>query len=392
MISALLSAGATVLAFALAGRVAGQWRSRRRPHQLAWTAALALFGLGAASQFLGSTAGWSTPIYRVWYVCGALLGAAWLGHGTVLLLAGHRLGRTLTLALLAASIGGAVAVALAPVDLARGTQGGMATGAGFPDAIRLLTPFFNVYGTVALVAGAALSVWRWAWNGGNGRRAAGTALIGLGAVIVALGGTLTRLGAPGILYLSELAAIATIFAGFTLTDRVRGGAPAAPAADWLERRRARVQAFCIAFGVVGIFGALAALPVLPWMMGIVTDVRYAYTATVPTDNEGAYLVTAQGAMELYPWSVEPEDFPPDAPSMPIGAVREIVIVQKVFDDVPKYQLYNLDSEVLIPWADSATDGTTLTLHPKELPGGRYALVVPSSGMFGGETVDYFTVL
>ncbi len=388
---AILSAAATIVSLGLADRVARQWRTRRRPYQLAWAIALGLFAVGAACQLVGATAGWSAAAYRVWYASGALLAAAWLGQGTVLLLAGRRVGVVLSGLLVAGSLVGVFLVAAAPVDLIRGTAGGTATGAGFPDATRLLTPIFNVYGTAALVVGAGLSSWRWVWGGGNGRRAAGTALIGLGAIVVASGGTLTRFGTPGVLYASELIGVVTIFAGFTLTDSARGPVPA-PTTEWLDRRRGRVQAFGIAFGVLGIFGALAVLPVLPWTMGIVTNVKYSYTDTVPADNEGAYLVTDKGAMELYPWEVEPEDFPPDAPSMPLGSVHEIVVVQKVFDDVSKYQLYNLDTESLIPWAGSSTDGTELTLHPRELPGGEYVLVVPSSGMFGGESMDYFRVL
>ena len=388
---ASLSAAATIVSLGLADRVARQWRARRRPYQLAWAIALGLFAIGAACQLVGATVGWSGPVYRVWYASGALLAAAWLGQGTVLLLAGRRLGLILTGLLVAGSLAGTVVVAAVPIDLIRGTTGGAASGAGFPDTTRLLTPVFNVYGTAALVVGAALSTWRWVWGGGNGRRAAGTALIGLGAIIVASGGTLTRLGAPGVLYASELLGVVTIFVGFTLTDSARGVVPT-PSAEWLDRRRGRVQAFGIAFGVLGIFGALAVLPVLPWTMGIVTDVKYSYTDTVPADNEGTYLVTDKGAMELYAWAVEPEDFPPDAPSMPLGSVHEIVVVQKVFDDVSKYQLYNLDTETLIPWGGSSADGTELTLHPRELPAGQYVLVVPSSGMFGGESMDYFRVL
>ena len=76
-----------------------------------------------------------------------------------------------------------------------------------------------------------------------------------------------------------------------------------------------------------------------------------------------------------------------------GSVHEIVVVQKVHDEVSKYQLYNLDTEVLLQWASSAEDGTELTLHfAGDLQGGEYVLVVPSSGMFGGESLNYFRVL
>ena len=62
-----------------------QWRQRRRSFQLVWGLGLLCYGVGSGVEFLGAF-GWSPTLYRLWYLFGALLVAAYLGTGTVYLL------------------------------------------------------------------------------------------------------------------------------------------------------------------------------------------------------------------------------------------------------------------------------------------------------------------
>jgi hypothetical protein len=82
----------SVLSFVFAGLVFGQWLSRRRSFQLVWTVGLFWYGISAGTEFLGSAFGWSEPLYRTWYLTGALFVAAYLGMGTVYLLGKTRFG------------------------------------------------------------------------------------------------------------------------------------------------------------------------------------------------------------------------------------------------------------------------------------------------------------
>jgi len=83
---------ASALSFAFAALVFAQWLARRRSFQLVWTVGLLWYGISAGTEFWGSAFGWNEPLYRVWYLIGALFVAAYLGMGTVYLLAKTRFG------------------------------------------------------------------------------------------------------------------------------------------------------------------------------------------------------------------------------------------------------------------------------------------------------------
>jgi len=82
----------SVASFAFAALVFTQWLQRRRSFQLVWTIGLLWYGISAGTEFLGSAFGWSEPLYRTWYLIGAFFVAAYLGMGTVYLLAKTRFG------------------------------------------------------------------------------------------------------------------------------------------------------------------------------------------------------------------------------------------------------------------------------------------------------------
>ena len=82
----------TVISFVFAAMVLDQWRERRRSFQMAWAVGLLWYGISAGTEFWGSAFGWSEPLYRAWYLIGALYVAAYLGLGTVYLLTKTRFG------------------------------------------------------------------------------------------------------------------------------------------------------------------------------------------------------------------------------------------------------------------------------------------------------------
>ena len=67
----------SVLSFAFAALVGDQWIRRRQPYQLVWTVGLLWYGISAGTEFLGGAFGWGEPLYRVWY----LVGAVWVAGG-----------------------------------------------------------------------------------------------------------------------------------------------------------------------------------------------------------------------------------------------------------------------------------------------------------------------
>jgi hypothetical protein len=94
MLTTLLPALTSILAFVMTIALLDQWRERRRSYQLAWAIGTLLFGLASACEALAAAGGWSTGLFRVWYVAGAVLNVGWLGLGTALLLAKTRFGYT----------------------------------------------------------------------------------------------------------------------------------------------------------------------------------------------------------------------------------------------------------------------------------------------------------
>ncbi|MBO0681990.1 MAG: hypothetical protein J2P45_02450 [Candidatus Dormibacteraeota bacterium] len=93
----------TLASFAAAGMVLDQWRQRRRSFQLVWGLGLLFYGIGAGVEFLGAF-GWDPVLYRLWFLFGAMLVAAYLGAGTVYLLSRTRFGYLVALSVLAGGL------------------------------------------------------------------------------------------------------------------------------------------------------------------------------------------------------------------------------------------------------------------------------------------------
>ncbi|TME15426.1 MAG: hypothetical protein E6I70_13845 [Chloroflexi bacterium] len=109
VLNTVLPLGSSLVSFVFAAVVFDQWRQRHRSFQLVWTVGLLFYGISAGTEFLGSAFGWNEPLYRVWYLVGALYVAAYLGAGTVYLLNRTRFGFFVASAL---GLGGVVALLL----------------------------------------------------------------------------------------------------------------------------------------------------------------------------------------------------------------------------------------------------------------------------------------
>ncbi|MFZ9960046.1 MAG: hypothetical protein ACO3GP_06610 [Candidatus Limnocylindrus sp.] len=88
----MIAAVTTLLAALFAALLFNQYAVRRAPYQLAWAIGATAFAVAAGAESAAQLAGWSEPLYRVWYLTGAVWTAGWLGAGTILLLAKTRFG------------------------------------------------------------------------------------------------------------------------------------------------------------------------------------------------------------------------------------------------------------------------------------------------------------
>lgn len=196
-----------------------RYSQRKTPYLLLWGIGMLFYGAGGFCEAYYGILGWSPLIFRLWYLFGAILVAAWLGQGTVYLLARRTLANSLMLILGAASIYAAYRVFTAQLDPSLMTYslhtGSELSGqAIITPGVRTLTPIFNFYGTVTLVGGAAWSMWIFFRKRILLHRVLGNMLIAGGAILPAFGGIFSRFGIPGALYWSELMGALLMFLGF----------------------------------------------------------------------------------------------------------------------------------------------------------------------------------
>jgi hypothetical protein len=206
---------------------------RRSAHLLLWGIGMVFYAIGGFCEAYYGAFGWNALVFRLWYLCGAILVAAWLGQGTVYLLAKHKWANALMIVLGIASLYAAIRVFAAQLDPALMTEsvhtGSELSGhAIVSGGVRGLTPFFNLYGTVTLVGGALYSSWIFWRKRILLHRTIGNILIAVGAMLPAFGGTFSRFGLPNALYLGELLGTILMFAGFIRATTPMRSEQAAP--------------------------------------------------------------------------------------------------------------------------------------------------------------------
>jgi hypothetical protein len=192
---------------------------KKGAYLLLWGIGLVFYGIGGFCEGYYGFFGWNPLIYRLWYLFGAILVAAWLGQGTVFLLAKPKWAAATMVLLAIGSLYGALRVFTAQLDPSLLTTsvhtGSELSGhAIITPGVRTLTPLFNLYGTVTLVGGAAYSAWIFWRKRVLLHRTLGNILIAVGAMAPAFGGTFSRMGIPAALYLGELIGVMLMFAGF----------------------------------------------------------------------------------------------------------------------------------------------------------------------------------
>ncbi|MBI4234478.1 MAG: hypothetical protein HY686_08565 [Chloroflexi bacterium] len=218
----------TVVALVFSLTVLDQYLERRRPYQLVWTVGLGLYTVASLLQLLWSAGVASEAVFRLWYLTGAMLVAAYLGMGTIYLLfspkAGHiTLGVLLLLTLLAAAL--ALATPLrADVGVLEGgpllSQNPNTRESLYPAYVGALTAFLNSAGALVLIGGAVYSAVVFALRRAAPHRVVSNILIAVGALVSAAGGALERFNLPQPHSLALLIGIVVIYVGFLRSREV----------------------------------------------------------------------------------------------------------------------------------------------------------------------------
>ncbi len=230
-ITRLLPFGSCIISFIFAALLLRRYAQRKGLHLLLWAVGMIFYGIGGFAEAYYVAVGWEPTVYRLWYLFGAILVAAWLGQGTVYLLAQRRWAHVCMAILGAASLFALYRMFTAELNPAL-MSSSLHTGAELSGqaivsgGVRTLTPFFNIYGTVTLVGGAAWSAWVFWRKRILPHRVVGNVLIAAGALLPAFGGTFSRFGLSGALYLAEFLGAILMFAGF-----IRATSPAVTSTD-----------------------------------------------------------------------------------------------------------------------------------------------------------------
>ena len=195
-------------------------RYRRFPdrlHLLWWTIGVVTYGVGTLTESLTTLLGWSEPVFRAWYISGALLGGAPLAQGTVYLLLPRRRAHVLTAILLAFIAVASTMVALSPIDYSRVEPHRLSGRVLVWTWVRAFSPFINLYAVIFLIGGAILSAVRYRRTADGRRRMWANVLIAAGAILPGIGGAATRAGYTEVLYVTELVGLLLMWRGYTLS-------------------------------------------------------------------------------------------------------------------------------------------------------------------------------
>lgn len=211
----------TIITFIFTGAVFNRFRVRHGAHLLFWSIGLALYGLGTLTEVV-SLFNFNALAIKLWYLCGAMLTAAWLGQGTINLLVRRRgIATTLNIILVVVSLLALVLILIAPITPAAANYNpAQPLSTQYKDILTrsgiivALTILLNTYGTFTLVGGAIYSVYIFWRKKVLFNRMIGNIFIAVGALMPAIGGSFIKLGLPDFLYLSELLGVILMFVGF----------------------------------------------------------------------------------------------------------------------------------------------------------------------------------
>lgn len=224
--STVLAAAASLVALAFTLSTLERWVDRRRPQELAWTSALAMFTVAAFSLWYGSAVEWGGVGFRLFYLFGAVLDVPVLALGTMYLFTDRRSADRVALGVALVSAFAAGVMLVAPMRQAvpahRLPQGSEVFG----PLPRVLAAVASGGGALVLLGGAVVSAVGAARSRrpGGSRMVTANSLIAAGTLALAGSGLLNSvLGDMQAFAVALLLGITLLFAGFLVASSPRPG-------------------------------------------------------------------------------------------------------------------------------------------------------------------------
>lgn len=221
----------TIVAAFFATVVLRRYSERGGTHLLWWGIGMVTYGIGTLTESLTTVLGWQEPVFRAWYIAGALLGGAPLAQGSVYLLMKRKTADLLTIALVTAIVVASVCVLLTPINYALVDPVRLTGKVMQWQWVRAFSPFINLYAAIFLIGGAIVSAMRFRSMPDKRGKYVGNIIIAVGALLPGIGGTFTRFGHVEVLYVTEFVGLLLIYAGYRLNIK-----PLAALADRVKPR------------------------------------------------------------------------------------------------------------------------------------------------------------
>jgi hypothetical protein len=205
-------------------------RRRPRRHAATWSLAMAMYALATWALVVGLANGWSDTSFRVFYLLGAIVNIPLLALGSLMLTSSETVARRATVAVIA-FLGIATWITMAAptvgevpgIGIPEGSEvfaSGMIEIDGAPlPSPRVFAAVAGGVGTVVIVSLALRSMVR--HRESNRRIVWGSALIVLGTLAPATGGSLTALGEGGGFAVSLLIGAVLLWAGYRTASGAR---------------------------------------------------------------------------------------------------------------------------------------------------------------------------
>jgi len=206
----------TVIALAFAGVIIARWMDRRQPYLLWWGIGMLTYAAGTITESATTLLGWHEPLFRAWYITGALLGGAPLAQGSVYLHLPRKAANSLTVIVGTVIVVASLCVIASPIDYVLVEPFRLSGTVLEWRWVRLFSPFINLYAVIFLVGGAIVSAVRYRRTRDTYQRFVGNVYIAVGAILPGIGGTFTRFGHTEVLYVTELLGLLFIYRGYRL--------------------------------------------------------------------------------------------------------------------------------------------------------------------------------
>jgi hypothetical protein len=213
----------TVCSIIFAARLYRHWRQKPHAYYLLWWfLGVVTYAVGTITESYTTLFGWHLPVFKAWYISGALLGGAPLAQGTVYLFFKTKTAHRMTAVLVTFITIAAIAVILSPVNYALVETYRPSGKVLVWTWVRAFSPFINTYALIFLAGGAAWSAWQYHRSQASPARMWGNVMIAVGGLLPGIGGTFTRFGYVEVLYVTELIGVLLIWRAYSIMTHDAG--------------------------------------------------------------------------------------------------------------------------------------------------------------------------